>query len=557
MSQIGTLVDLLNGMPPKDPRYALFLGAGASVSSGIPATTQLVQRWQRRVFLDRVKRLTWELSDEAGFRGWQLAEYPRWKASREASRGRQPSDYALLFDYAFPDSSSRQGFIERICGGCEPGPGYIYLTSLTIAGYFHTFLTTNFDDLIHDALFRYGGLKPVVCAFDSEVSSIRAESPRPKIIKLHGDFLFDNLRNVGPEVRRLDRNMELKFSKICEHYGLIVVGYGGADQSVMAPLLTRLHDPDCLKHGLHWCVYNDGSKENGRRCTIPEEVYRLWKQYPDKVHLYDTDRFDVVMEALYSGCRCSPPPELSNPEERALYARLRDGIENADQTWRLTPRFSALLQSFRMARARPAPKAVDFLDAADEAHRTGQDKLKREHYEAARQDFTDSIRGTLAALKEATTDVQRVRAYRRLSGSRTSLCETRLKESGRTTEMRELTESETREITAAASTARDEARTGLSTDAALLLPPELRGHRLNLWFNGLQSYAYLIGAGIALQPAELREALSWLEGMSRDELHGDEFTVEMTTAFGGAALLGALHEFHRREADSTAARAPT
>jgi len=49
LRRVGTLVDLVAGMPRGDPRYALFLGAGASRSSGIPLADELSMRWKRSV----------------------------------------------------------------------------------------------------------------------------------------------------------------------------------------------------------------------------------------------------------------------------------------------------------------------------------------------------------------------------------------------------------------------------------------------------------------------------------------------------------------------------
>jgi hypothetical protein len=47
-------------------------------------------------------------------------------------------------------------------------------------------------------------------SFDSAVRNMRLNSPRPKILKLHGDFLYDNLRNLASDMIKLDSNMELK-----------------------------------------------------------------------------------------------------------------------------------------------------------------------------------------------------------------------------------------------------------------------------------------------------------------------------------------------------------
>lgn len=541
MRQIGTLVELVRRMPNGDPRYALFLGAGASLSSGIPTSERLITQWQRRLFLDETGQTAWRPHYEKKFNDWVRSEYQRWKSEWQAAYGRQPSDYSLLFSYACPDTDARQGFIERICSGCEPGPGYIYLASLALAGYFQTFLTTNFDDLIHDALFRYAGLKPMVCAFDSQVSSIRLQSPRTKIVKLHGDFLFSNLRNVGQEVGRLDRNMGEKFERTCENYGLIVIGYGGCDQSVMAPVRAMLHRQDCLTHGLHWCIYSGRSTSRGvrdRGVLIPQELYRMWESYNDKVHLYEAGSFDEVMEAFYYGCRCTPPPELAFPQEKALYARLRDGIENADQTWRLTASFSRLLSEFREGATLPPPEILTLLDEADQYHREGLEKLKCKDLPAAGMFFHRAITNASNALSQATPS-QMVRALRRRSGSLTSAAEILGKQSEQDT-ARKFEQGDNAEFIKLAIQARDDVRQGLTIDQKLRTPPDLRGHRLNLWYNGLISYAYLLAAGAQLSQADLIEALNWLEGMTSDEIHSNEYLMFLGDELGGTKLVETL-----------------
>jgi hypothetical protein len=486
----------------------------------------------------------WHPDCDAAFKSWVYDEYSRWRGDWEASYGRQPGDYSLLFDYTYPDADARQGFIERLCSGCEPGPGYIYLASLTLAGYFQTFLTTNFDDLINDALFRYAGINPMVCAFDSQVSSIRLQSPRPKIIKLHGDYLFNNLRNVGSEVARLDRNMEDKFGRTCESYGLIVMGYSGEDQSVMAPLRAMLHSRDRLRHGLHWCVYSPPS-ENRESVEIPEDLYRMWEQYPDKVHLYDTGTFDTVMEDFYFGCRCAPPQELAQPEERALYARLRDGIENADQTWQLTSRFSNLLGRFREAAMNPPSEVLKLLDEADQEHLKGQEKCKAKDFSGARPHFETAISKSTEALSKAkANEKQKVRAFRRRSGAGSGISEIILRQSGHESAAT-LNAARSQEFRDFATKARDDAREGLEFDSKIASLPELRGHRLNLWFNGLISYAYLLDSASPIPTAELIEALAWLENMTGDELRGEEYVGYLEKEIGGPALLVALRNFDR------------
>ena len=76
-------------------------------------------------------------------------------------------------------------------------------------------------------------------------------SPRPKVVKLHGDFLYSNVRNVGSEMTRLDVNMRAKFEQTSAIYGLVVVGYSGGDQTVMDPIRSMLTQPGYFGHGLH------------------------------------------------------------------------------------------------------------------------------------------------------------------------------------------------------------------------------------------------------------------------------------------------------------------
>lgn len=556
LRDIGALVDLVATMPHKDPRYALFLGAGASLSSGIPTAERLVLQWQRRLFLGRTGRSRWLPQYEEAKRKWIAEEYPKWRRKWEDEFGRQPSDYSALFSYMCPDIGARQGYIEQLISDCEPGPGYIYLTSLVLGGYFHTFITTNFDDLIHDSLFRYGGLKPAVAAFDSQVDSLRLQGPRPKIIKLHGDFLYDNIRSVGSELGRLGRNMEEKLERTCENYGLIVIGYSGQDLSVMAPLRTLLHRRDKLKHGLHWCLFTpeakdaDGNFQRINTIEIPDELASMHDSYPEKLHLYAAPSFDDLMGAFYTRCNCQPPSELAHPEAKALYARLRDGLENADQAWRLSPEFSELLRGFRKAVSNPIPKAMMLLDEADEKHREGGRDVKRNHFSKARAAFQEAI--SLATEAKKTADeFQKIRVFRRLSGTHTSLIDALAKQKD-LARFADLEDSDQRsQYLKLAHEALSETREGLTWDARAASPSELRGHRLNLWFNGLISFGYLRELDSAFFKENRAEAASWLERMMSDPFLGDEMVELLEDEIGGKALLEDLRRDPDQEDEPT------
>ena len=105
------------------------------------------------------------------------------------------------------EPSQRRIYIENIVKNAKPSWGYIYLANIISSACVNVVFTPNFDDLLNEACFTYTDTKPVVCAHDSAVSGIRVSSNRPKIIKLHGDYLYDSLKNTVEETTSLEKNM--------------------------------------------------------------------------------------------------------------------------------------------------------------------------------------------------------------------------------------------------------------------------------------------------------------------------------------------------------------
>ena len=79
--------------------------------------------------------------------------------------------------------------IERLCDGRFPAFGYAVLASLMAmdGGRFNIVLTTNFDDLVADALYLFTAARPLVIHHESLANFIRPTRTRPLVVKLHGD----------------------------------------------------------------------------------------------------------------------------------------------------------------------------------------------------------------------------------------------------------------------------------------------------------------------------------------------------------------------------------
>src|SRR4051794_31877736 len=100
-----------------DKRYAFFLGAGCSVSSGIPAAGPLVRD-------DWIPRLKTFCAPDDGGSGWLSDALPDYDDSNPAQA------YGHVMERLFFNPEERQREIERLCDGRFPGFGYGVLASL-------------------------------------------------------------------------------------------------------------------------------------------------------------------------------------------------------------------------------------------------------------------------------------------------------------------------------------------------------------------------------------------------------------------------------------------
>lgn len=222
-----------------DKRFALFLGAGCSVSSGIPAAGALVKdRW-----IPRLRE----------FKAPRRSDVDNW--AREAISDYDPDQPALsygkLIDQLFLTPDDRQREIEMLCDSRTPSFGYAVLAQLVAMkeGRFNIVLTTNFDDLIADALYLYTEARPLVIHHESLAAYIRPTRTRPLIVKLHGDHRLSP-RNTALETQTLEQGIQRQTAMVLHDRGVIFMGYAGADEGILK-LLDEL-PPEALPYGAYW-----------------------------------------------------------------------------------------------------------------------------------------------------------------------------------------------------------------------------------------------------------------------------------------------------------------
>lgn len=272
------------------PKCCFFLGAGCSISSDIPLSGKIIELCQRFSFIDNSKDgfTIDKFNDHQAvdkFISDRQSEFDEFKRTKEEeitakvernrnelintilSRLKQDKTnteiwnnfkphfindarYGHWFEVYNENPGERQKLIEWIIEDKKPKGAYILLSYLIAQGNIKNIFTTNFDDLIYDALLQCAEKKARVYAHNEIANYINIHSSKPNIIKLHGDFLFEDIKNTTKETSTLPDNMELKLSEALTKLDLVVVGYNGADYSVMKALQEI---KDKTHFGLYWC----------------------------------------------------------------------------------------------------------------------------------------------------------------------------------------------------------------------------------------------------------------------------------------------------------------
>ncbi|MGB6837710.1 MAG: SIR2 family protein [Dehalococcoidia bacterium] len=313
-----------------DKRYAFFLGAGCSVSSGISAAGALV----KEDWLPGLREL--RAPERTDVDAWAKEEFPGYDAENPAAH------YGSVMEQLFLDDESRQREIERLCDGRFPGFGYAVVAGLMAreAGCFNVALTTNFDDLIADALYLFTESRPLVILHESLAAYIRATRTRPLVVKLHGDHRLSP-QNTTEDTARLKEGIENQVRTVLHDRGLIFIGYGGNDEGIVRMLeaLPR----NALPLGVYWVSVEE---PRARITDWLERREAIWVEKRDFDELMvlvndvcdlaapDPKRFEKVFEKYMETYASLSGRIASLPETAADAAELKAAARRIDESFK-------------------------------------------------------------------------------------------------------------------------------------------------------------------------------------------------------------------------------
>lgn len=271
------LSDYLKNKSSEYPNFNLFLGAGCSISSGIRGTKPMIEEWLKEHWNN------YNQNNEE----FDIEKTIKLLKNQENYWFNEKALYSCLFEKKYDLPRQRKNFIEKEVENKFPNIGYAYLVNLFKYKYINANFTTNFDDLLSDAFTKYGNISPLVCSHESTINSITLNTNKPKIIKLHGDYLYDDLKSTENETKSLEINMRNKLTEFCKDSGLIVVGYSGNDKSIVEVMKYMIKNDNYLNHGMYWCLRKDDQiNDELRSLLMKEKMYYIVIEGFDEMFAY-------------------------------------------------------------------------------------------------------------------------------------------------------------------------------------------------------------------------------------------------------------------------------
>jgi SIR2-like domain len=233
--------------------HGLFLGAGASITSGIQSAESCIWEWKRQIFITKNVGLEPQFRDTSlpsvreRIQQWldKKAHYPAAGSAEE---------YGFYVEQCYPIADDRRAYFERLRSGVEPFVGYRGLALLARHDVFREIWTTNFDSLGAQAV-AAAGVAVVEAGLDSAHRIRRPSSGELLHVALHGDYRYDALKNTDDETRAQDENLRAALVEHCRDTSLIVSGYSGRDASVMEALRAAYAQAGSGR--LYWCGFDE------------------------------------------------------------------------------------------------------------------------------------------------------------------------------------------------------------------------------------------------------------------------------------------------------------
>ena len=285
-------------------KFCFILGAGASITSGIPSGQALIDKWDK------------ELEER------NSEEYLTWKEQLDINDENKYMFYSNYFEKLFRESTDGYNELEKIMEHAIPRIGYFMLAHILSSTSHNIVITTNFDHLLEQAIENFTSTLPLVIGHENLAHYITTPIFRPTIIKIHHDLLFDP-QNKEEELEELHENWQKALDIIFSEYNPIFIGYAGNDNTLMDFLTQNSRKFSDHKWMLpYWMIYETEKLDSRIKTFISKaNGYLIWHKGFDDVFFQLGAKFNIEIP--------SKKDFLDNAAKR--YQLLEESIEQRMQ----------------------------------------------------------------------------------------------------------------------------------------------------------------------------------------------------------------------------------
>jgi hypothetical protein len=278
--------------------HVMFLGAGASITSGMPSAQMCIWEWKRDIFLTNNVGLKTQFSELSLASVRQRIQ--RWLDRQDIypTEG-AAEEYGVYIEACYPIPESRRAYFQEKVRNARPHIGYQLLPILASEGLLKSVWTTNFDQLVGRSL-NASSIMPIEVGIDSAHRIVRAPKTGELLtVSLHGDYRYDHLKNTTEETKEQEKALAAALFQELENSPVIVCGYSGRDESIMNAFFCSVETKGA--GSLYWCVQDPAMVA----APVRELITRA-RAHGRTACLVPTQGFDDLMVRLAHHCLDGP-----------------------------------------------------------------------------------------------------------------------------------------------------------------------------------------------------------------------------------------------------------
>lgn len=280
-----TEAEALQQIAERPQNFYFWIGAGCSVSSGIPLSSEIIDYISVRVYekthpADRGKKTAADIFDWLKREKWFNTNFP----------------YISALEKEFPSVTLRTEYFSKLIKDKDPSPSHFHLAmQMKHHKLANTLVTTNFDNLLEKAFAILKGVSIITIRAFDQLSEIK-DDDRRYLIKIHGDYNHYEVKYLRQGMGRLFDDMEARVTQMAtSDYLLVFLGYSGTEVGVLN-LFHKLLDkePNAFNGGVLFAVKDSVRKVDPKIAEFIQRADLMGK----KARLFEIEDSDKFLEKL-------------------------------------------------------------------------------------------------------------------------------------------------------------------------------------------------------------------------------------------------------------------